>query len=66
MDRPKLSPELDSIRSRHVAKCMEEIECLEGSVPPAALRMIKDSIKKYLYYAVRDAGKASGASDLGD
>lgn len=66
MDRPKLPPELDSIRSRHVAKCMEEIECLDKSIPPAALRMIKDSIKKYLYYAVRDAGKADGFSDSGD
>jgi hypothetical protein len=45
---------------------MEEIECLDKSIPPAALRMIKDSIKKYLYYAVRDAGKVDGASDSGD
>lgn len=54
---PQLPMELERIRKSAVGKCMEELECVGASVPEAPLRIIKDIVKRYLYIAVRDAGR---------
>lgn len=57
MAMPQLPMELERIRKSAVGKCMEELECVGSSIPEAPLRIIKDIVKRYLYIAVRDAGR---------